>query len=245
MNKRLALSLFCIYLWTNCTTAVADPGYYLVTVYDNKGELAIDYRYWTVKFPGRSETIWPELGIAYGVTARWNTEFYASTVGKSRDDLMLSSWNWQNDFLLTQGQYPVDVALHTNLVRYHDIEDGYTLEIGPALQTEIGRLQLNGNVFFQRDYRSEYGGATQMRYQWQTKYRWRPALQFGLQGFGELGDWNHWAPREHQSHRAGPVLSGSVPVTANSTLKYQAAYLMGSIYGRHGDMFSMRIQYAF
>ena len=84
-----------------------------------------------------------------------------------------------------------------------------------------------------------------MKYQWQVRYRWKPPLQFGLQGFGELGPWDRWAPRDQQSHRAGPALFGTVPIGSRQSLSYQAAYLIGSIYGRHGDMFSMRAQYAY
>jgi hypothetical protein len=242
MTKRLALTVF---LLTVYATASADAGHYVVTVYDNQDEKSFDVRYWTQKFPGRGETIWPEAGFGYGVTSRWYTEFYASYIGSSSGDLVLDTWNWQNDYLLTQGQYPFDLALHTNLIRAHDSEEGYTLEFGPALQTEIGKLQLNGNVFFQRPYHSEYGGATQMTYQWQAKYGWRQGLQFGLQGLGELGDWNHWAPRSQQSHRAGPALFGSLDIGGSQMIKYQASYLTGSIYGKHGNMLIARLQYVF
>ncbi|MET3119474.1 hypothetical protein AAKU64_003714 [Undibacterium sp. GrIS 1.8] len=242
MLKRLAMALSIL---MTCGTVMAEPGYYFVSVYDNKDQKSVDFRYWTTNFPGRGQTIWPELGFGYGVTSRWYTEIYASYIGSSRSDLKLDSWNWQNDYLLTQGQYPVDVALHTNLTRGHDSDEGYTLELGPAMQTDFGRLQVNGNVFLERTYRSVDGGATQMKYQWQTKYRWKPMLELGVQGFGELGDWDHWASRDQQSHRAGPALFGSVPVGRESSIKYQAAYLIGSIYGRHGYMFTSRIQYIF
>lgn len=242
MIRNLVLAVL---LLVSCAAAQAYPGYYVVTVYDNQGEKSLDFRYWTIKYPGRSATIWPELGFGYGVTSRWYTELYASYIGTSGSNLSLDTWNWQNDYLLTQGQYPFDLALHSNLAREHDSQDGYTLEIGPALQTEVGRLQLNGNVLLERVLRSENNGTAQLQYQWQAKYRWKPALEFGLQGFGELGDWNHWSPRSRQSHRAGPALFGSLPMGAAQTLKYQAAYLIGSIYGRHGNMLSLRLQYVF
>lgn len=228
-----------------CAPAMAEPGYYLVTVYGNAGEKSIDYRYWTVKFPNQIETIWPELGIGYGVTERWYTEVFASYIGTSKSDLTLDTWNWQNDFQITQGQYPFDLALHTNIARAHDQDGGYTLEIGPAFQTDVGRVQLNGNVFLERNYRVEDAGTSQLKYQWQTKYRWKPLLQFGLQGFGELGDWDHWAARNRQSHRAGPAFFGSYAIDSSTTIKYQAAYLTGSIYGTHGNMLTARLQLVF
>ena len=85
----------------------------------------------------------------------------------------------------------------------------------------------------------------QIKYPWQVEYRWRPALQFGLQGFGELGPWDNWAPRKQQSHRAGPMISGSLPIGTTDAFKYQAAFLKGSVYGTRGTMFSMRLQYTY
>ncbi len=225
--------------------AMADPGYYLVTVYENEGEANIDYRYWTVKMPRSTQTVWPEIGFGYGVTKRWYTELYASYIGSGTMATKLSSLNWQNDYLLTQGQYDFDLALHTNLIHNYG-GGGQAFEYGPALQTEVGRIQLNANLIFERGFDVPGGsGPTQLKYQWQAKYRWKPAFQFGLQGFGELGDWDRWAPRNRQSHRAGPMVSGTLPIGATDSFKYQAAFLKGSVYGSRGNMFSMRLQYVY
>lgn len=243
--KRLIRLTLASCMFTLCATALADPGYYLVTVYGNAGEKTIDYRYWTVKFPHRTEIIWPELGFGYGVSERWYTEVFAGYIGTNKSNLKLDTWNWQNDYQITQGQYPFDLALHSNLARIHASDGGYKLEIGPAFQTDVGRVQLNGNVFFERYYRSEEGGAPQLKYQWQTKYRWKPLLQFGLQGFGELGDWDHWSARKQQSHRAGPAFFGSYAIDPSVTIKYQLAYLTGSINAKQGNMLTARLQLVF
>jgi len=116
--RLLALSLL---VW--CAAAArADPGYYVVTVYDNSGQGSVDLRYWTVKHPGSPEVIWPEIGLGYGVNSRWSTLLFASWIGSSQMATRLSTWNWQNDFLLTQGEWPVDVAVHTNIAREADNE---------------------------------------------------------------------------------------------------------------------------
>lgn len=227
--------------------AMADPGYYLVTVYENEGEANLDYRYWTVKNRGRTEVVWPEIGFGYGVNKRWYTELLASYIGSNTQATRASSLNWQNDFLLTQGQYDIDVALHTNLVHNYDtgFGGGQVLEFGPVLQTDIGRVQVNANLVFERGLGRGAGKPTQLKYQWQLKYRWKPGLHVGLQGFGELGEWDNWAVRSRQSHRAGPVLSGTLPLGDTQSFRYQAALLSGSIYGQPGHMFSMRLQYVF
>jgi hypothetical protein len=228
-----------------CAGALADPGYYVVTAYDNEGVRSVDLRYWTVKRPGAPEVVWPEVGLAYGVTTRWTTEILASWIGSSQFATRLSTVNWLNDVLLTQGEYPFDLALHTNLISNQGGYPGRALEIGPVLQTDIDRTQLNANLFFEREFGTDESEPTQLKYQWQARYRWKPGLHFGVQGFGELGEWNHWAPRDQQSHRAGPVVFGTLPLGDRQVLNAQAAYLVGSTYGRHGHMFSMRVHWEF
>ena len=226
-----------------CARAIAgDPGYYVVTVYDNPGIRTLDFRYWTVRVPGSSAVAWPELGFGWNVTGRWYSELLASYIGSSDTATRLDTLSWQNDLLLTQGQYPLDVALHTLLVKPQGDEGGYSLEFGPVLQTDVGRTQLNFNLFVERGFgeQAEYG--TQMKYQWQVRHRLVPWLHLGAQGFGELGQWDDWSSKP--SHRAGPALFGSVR-TAGGTLGWQAAYLWGKVYGTRADMFTMRVKFEF
>ncbi len=242
LAKRLALAVLVA---AATAAAHADPGYYVVTAYDNEGQRTIDLRYWTVKKPGKAAMLWPEVGVGYGVTSRWHTELLASFIGTADTAMRLDDWQWQNDVLLTQGQFPFDLAVHANLIRAAESNEGYALEIGPVLQTDVGRTQLNLNLFVERSYRTDEPSPTNLKYQWQIKQRWRPALQFGLQGFGELGQWDDWAPRERQSHRAGPAIFGSLPLGTQRSVIYQAAILKGQINGRNGTMFSTRVQLAF
>lgn len=226
--------------------AQADPGYYVVTPYDNEGLRIVDFRYWTVKPEGRGEVKWPELGLGYGVNSRWTTELYMSWVGSSQEATHASTLNWQNDVLLTQGEWPVDVALHLQLVndREYDTKNT-TLEIGPVLQTDVGRTQLNANLFFERQLSGEDKPPTQLKYQWQLRHRWTPGLHFGLQGFGELGPWKEWSPADRQSHRAGPALFGTWHLQDRQAVKLQAAWLEGKTYGHRGHMFTMRLHTEF
>lgn len=225
--------------------ARADPGYYLVTVYEDEGVARLDYRYWAVRRPRVRELVWPEIGLGYGVNKRWYTELLMSYIGPNHAQARPSTLNWQNDYLLTQGQYSWDIALHTNLVADQSGSQANALEWGPVLQTDMGRAQLNVNVIFEKALGADGGRPAQLKYQWQAKYRWMSALQGGLQGFGELGDWNHWAPAAQQSHRWGPMVSGSVSSGAKQRWEYQAAYLVGSVYGGSGEMLSVRLQYVY
>jgi hypothetical protein len=228
----------------------ADPGYYVVTPYDNAGLRMVDLRYWSVKRKERPERIWPEIGFSYGVNSRWTTGLLYSTIGPSNWDIVPSSLVWQNDVLLTQGEWPIDIALHTKLIREAG-HDGrvWALEYGPLLQTDLGRTQLNANIFFERSFEPEEGKPIQMKYQWQVRHRWHPLMNFGLQGFGELGPWNRWKENGRQSHRAGPAFFGRVDLGQGTgdkqALLYQAAYLLGTVYSQRAGMFTVRLQYQF
>jgi hypothetical protein len=226
--------------------ACAATGYYMVTVYDVEGQASLDYKYWNAHYKDRATRAMPELGLAYGVTSRWYTELSASWFQIGGKQTRHTGVQWQNDFLLTQGQYDWDVALHTVIERAHDRADGYFLEIGPVLQTEFWRTQFNFNVFFQRVVDNGRSNDTELVYQWQVKHRWKSWLQPGLQGFGEVGKWNDWLPGDKQSHRAGPAVFGYVDVgPRGQQIKYEAAYLIGQNSNRPAKSFAMRVQYIF
>jgi len=230
---------------TLCLPARADPGYYLVSVYEDEGAVHLDYRYWTVQLDGTDQVVWPELGIGYGVNKRWYTELYTSYIGDAIATSRPSTVNWQNDFLLTQGQYDVDVALHTNLVFGQEGTQDDALEIGPVFQTDVGRVQLNGNLIFEKALAAQSDPAVQLKYQWQAKYRWKAWLHAGLQGFGEVGTWNQWSPASLQSHRWGPVLAGTLRDVGPGRVEYQVAWLGGTVYASDGHMLSLRLQYVY
>jgi len=231
MRPKLIAGLFTAAL---CGGVSADPGYYLVTPYSQPGKAALDLRYWTVDMPGRDATLWPEAGLRYGVNSRWTTELLVSWIGTSLAHQSVDSWNWQNTVLLTQGQYPFDLGLHLQAI--HSSDDGNVMEFGPLLQTELGRLQLNGNLIFERTLSGE--GGTDLKYQWQALYRFAPGWRAGVQGFGELGPWRHWSHR--QSHRAGPALRVGL-----GDVELQAAYLWGKVYGRKAEMFTADLVWGF
>lgn len=241
MKQRLAAMLMCV-----SPLALADTGYYLVSTYDVEGQLSLDYKYWNAHYNGRTVAA-PEIGVGYGVTSRWYTEVYAKWVKVNGAAPHWQETAWQNDYLLTQGQYDFDLALHTKVEKARDNAGGYALEWGPVLQTEIGRTQFNANLFFQRDYQVAPGGGEhpmELTYQLQVKHHWKPWLQPGVQAFGEVGKWNDWLPYRQQSHRAGPAVFGHRDI-GRQEIKYEFAYLIGRNSARAAKSFSMRVQLVF
>jgi len=237
------LPLLASALCLAASSALADPGYYVVTPYDNEGLLTVEVRYWTVKPDGGTEVIWPEVGFGYGVTSRWTTTLLLSYIGSSKRPMEQSSLNWQNEVLLTQGELPFDLALHLQLIADRVDTERRAFEFGPVLQTEFGRTQLNANLIFERKWGTAQPSPTKLKYQWQVRHHWRPQLHFGAQGFGELGPWDDWATK--QSHRAGPALFTTFRGAEREAIKVQAAYLVGRTYGKSGHMFTLRAHYEF
>lgn len=218
--------------------ALADPGYYVVTPYDQAGRVGTELRYWTVKADDEPAQLWPELGLSWGVNTRWTTRLLASWIGTGRADMKLSSWNWQNVVLLTQGEKPYDLGIHLQLIRNRG--DSTALELGPLWQTDLGRLKLNANVFWEYDDRRRQ---TRLKYQWRSLYRVVPGWRLGVQGFGEVGQWNDWLPRERQSHRAGPALLATLWDEGADTVTLSTAFVFGKTYGSRGDMFTLQLQW--
>ena len=243
---RAVLAVLALVASAAPTLATAEPGLYFVSLYDVEGQTSIDFKYWHARSRGEKASA-ADVGIGYGVTSRWYTELYGTWEKEGGGPTQFEEIAWQNDYMLTQGQFDIDLALHSKIERPQDRSEGYALEWGPAMKTDIGRVQLNANLFFQRNLRVRAPSGdnhTELSYQLQIKYRSKSTVQPGIQAYGEVGQWNHWLPSHQQSHRVGPALFGSSRV-GKQELKYEAAYLMGRNEGHAANTFSMRAQYIF
>ncbi len=134
-------------------------------------------------------------------TEWWFTEFY---VKGEREGLAIAfdAIEWENKFQLTEtGKYPVDIGFIAEFELPHDRSEGNEFRFGPLFQTEFDRVQLNFNPLLTNITRAVEGNGTYFGYQWQVRYRWQQTLEFGAQGFGDMGRWDHVAPMSEQSHR--------------------------------------------
>jgi hypothetical protein len=149
-----------------------------------------------------------------------------------------------DDYLFTQGQYPFDLALHTNLEHNTDRTRGNNIEIGPVLQTEWYRWFFNAGVFADRDVDAAAPGRTRAKYQLLAKYRMQESFEAGVLVFGEAGDWDA-APGAQRGHRVGPVFMGALPVGNGHSFRYELSWLRGTIADRRTRNFNARLQYVF
>jgi hypothetical protein len=241
--SKLMLCLGAFYIG-NASAGPADYVYMPAVEY---GEREIDFKFGTAKQQDGTRATVSSLGFGYGATEYWFTELYLKREHEGSEGLTLAEW--ENKFQLTEtGKYAVDVGLITEIeAPLSNSKEPWEFKIGPLFQTEFGKLQLNGNLLFER----KFGGdgddhhITEIGYQWQAKYRWKSVFEFGLQGMGEMGEWDHWERSSEQNHRVGPAVFGKFALGQKQAIKYNAALLYGVSEFAPDHTFRLQAEYEF
>ena len=247
MLKRSTLAL-CLGSALFCGSVHAGPADYVYMPTVDYGEKEIDFKFGTAKQPsGETEQV-ASLGVGYGATEWWFTEIYLKTEHESGEP-RLNIFEFENKFQLTEtGKYPVEVGLITEFeFPLNKRDEPNEFKFGPLFQTEFGKLQLNGNLLFETKFGGdeEKPNETVFQYQWQAKYRWHKEFEFGLQGFGEMGKWDDWAPHDDQEHKLGPAIFGKVSLGNHDAIRYNAAWLIGMTDATPDNTFRMQVEYEF
>ena len=248
--KKSQLALCICISAMNAGVAIAGPADYVYTPIVEYGEKEIDFKYGTAKQKDGTLKEVSSLGLGYGVSETWFTEIYLKRENAGGAGLTLAEW--ENKFQLTEtGRYPVDAGL---IVEFEaPINNGtepYEFKFGPLFQSEISKVQFNGNLLWKRKFGHQNDGddpyPTEFGYQWQIKYRWQPVLEYGMQGFGELGQWNDWNPRTAQNHRYGPAVFGKIALgNHRQAIKYNAAWIFGASTAAPNHTLRMQVEYEF
>lgn len=230
------------------TAVKAGSADYVYTPTVEYGEREIDFKYGTETPPAGERATVSSVGVGYGATEYWFTELYLKRETEGSNGLTLAEW--ENKFqLLETGKYPLELGFITELEVPVNGSGPNEIKVGPLLQTELGKLQLNANLLFERAFgQADDTGApfaTNFLYQWQVKYRLQPTFEFGMQGFGEMGEWNDWAPASEQIHKAGPAVFGKIPLGGREAIKYNAAWLLGASTAAADHTFRLQVEYEF
>ena len=232
--------------------ALAGPADYVSTPNVEYGEREIDFKHGSARSGAGEREQESSLGFGYGAGERWFTEIYLKYQRGGGEENHLDAVEFENKFQLTEtGKYPVDVGFLVEVERPHRKgEPAFELRLGPLLQTEFGKLQLNGNLLFERRFRGRSEDETvqhntEIGYQWQVKYRWLRSFEYGVQGFGEMGQWNDVDPHDQQNHRYGPAVFGKIPLGNHQSITYNAAWLLGATPAAPDHTFRMQVEYEF
>jgi hypothetical protein len=247
VKKYFPLIIGCIIQMTGVSVyaGVAD---YVYTPIVEEGEREIDFKYGNAKQADGIRAQASSIGYGYGVTNSWFTEIYYKREIANPERFSLAEW--ENKFQLTEsGKYPVDVGFIVEVeAPLGNSKSPVELRMGPLLQTEFGKLQLNGNLLFERQFgRKDLGEkhVTEMGYQWQVKYRWKKEFEFGLQGLGDLGQWDDWEKYTEQNHRMGPAIFGKFSLGGYQAIQYNVAWLLGLSDAAPNHTLRMQIEYEF
>jgi hypothetical protein len=238
LKARIALLLALV-----SPAVMAGPADYIYMPTVEYDEKEIDFKFGTEKLPNGDRKQVASLGFGYGVTEYWFTEVYFKNERQGSDTLSIGEW--ENKFQLTEtGKYPVDLGLVVEIEAPLNRNEAYELKLVPLLQTEFGKTQLNGNLILERTF-GPGDHITALGYQWQAKYRWKETLEFGLQGFGDMGKWDHWDASDEQDHRMGPAVFGKAHLGVKKVVKYNAALLFGTGEAAANHTFRMQVEYEF
>ena len=223
----------------------AGPAEYVFVPNVVKGEREIDFKFGTQSGNVAPSQQAASLGVGYGATSRWFTELYVKATRESGRN-NFDAVEWENKFQLTEtGEYPVDVGFILEFELPHDRREGNEFRFGPLFQVEYDRLQLNFNPLLTNITRSRDGNGTYFGYQWQARYRWQPAFDFGAQGFGDMGRWKHFDPAGEQNHRLGPAAFGKVNLDGRQAIVWNAALLFGMTSASPDTSFRLQAEYEF
>jgi hypothetical protein len=243
MRRQTAFAFICLFL---LPAAAAGPADYVFLPGVTYGEREIDFKAGSWKKSGDDRASAASIGFGYGITQNWFSEIYRKYERTGGEGTHFDAWEWENKLQLTEpGQFPVDAGFILEIERPQDHAEGYEVVFGPLFQTETSQLQFNGNILFEQHYRSESAQRALLSYQWQAKYRWQPALEFGLQGFGNLGSWNHWDAVSERAHRLGPAVFGKVGLGNRQAIRYNAAWLIGTSSNAPSRNFRAQVEFEF
>lgn len=186
VKHRIALAACVIFL--PVAIAWAAPADYVFVPSVEYGEREIDLKFGAAsKVEGQSLSA-GSVSFGYGIAPRWFTEIYAKFERTGGEGTRFDAWEWENKFQLFEtGKYPIDLGFIVEIERPRNRSEGIEIRLGPLLQAEWDRVQLNLNLLLERHIHSDSAQRTEFGYQWQLKYRWRETFEYGLQGFGDTG----------------------------------------------------------
>jgi hypothetical protein len=229
------------------TVSRADPDAYVHSPIVEEGEKELDFKAGTAKNRDGTRESAYSLGLGWGVNSWWFTEVYAKGHKLPGQGNSFDAWEWENKFQLTEtGKYPVDVGFLLEIERPRDRSEGYEYKWGPLFQADItNKVQGNLNILVEKHIRAAVPEKAELGYQWQVKYRYKPEFEFGAQGFGDVGPWNHWEPSSEQPHIAGPAIFGKLRIGQKQVINYNAGILFGLTHGAPRNTLRLQAEYEF
>jgi len=196
-----------------------------------KGESEIELRGYVDydKDPTIDNTQSFKVGAGHSFTDYWFTEVYAE-IDKAAGDstYAVGAYEWENLFQLTEpGRYWADFGFAIEYAHARESTDPNEWELMPIVQKQLGQQLITLNVPFVYETGNNAAKKWELEYAWQYKWLGNPALEFGIEGYGKLGEATNWSPASQQTHQMGPSLFGKIKAGPGHAWQYQVGMLFG------------------
>jgi hypothetical protein len=225
LARTLPLSVLALALAGAASTALAGPADHVYRPIVEQGETEIELRGGYFDFGDGADEYATVLDVGYGVTSRWKTELVFEYEGETGEGAHPEALEWENIIVLTeQGEHWADVGLIVELEHTFSAAPE-EFKLGVLLEKEIGPTIADLNLIGVREFGDGASDETELEYRWQLKWRGNEALEWGLQGFGSAGTFEHLG--EEDGHSIGPALFGVQKLASGNKLAYDAAILAG------------------
>lgn len=222
INTKLWVMLFAI---ATSSVALGGPADKVYRPIVEKGETEFEFRGGYRDFNIDPSDYAYVFDVGYGVTDRWKTELVVEYSGVNGYGGSMEALEWENIIVLTeQGKHWVDVGLFAEYE--HSFAAGPDeIKIGPMFEKSIGNTITNLNLIFERQVGSGASNDIELDYSWQMKWTGDQKLEFGVQGFGGLGEVSNLG--DGDKHSIGPAIFGMKKLANGNKLGFDAAYLVG------------------
>jgi hypothetical protein len=225
MKKFASLSLLALALSAASLTATAGPADKVYRPIVEKGETEVEIRggYFDLH-DSADEYAWV-ADFGYAFTSNWKSELVFEYEGETGEGAGPEAVEWENLIVLTeQGEHWADVGLlieaeHTFSAAPEEFK------LGLLLEKEIGPTIADLNLVAEKEFGHDASDETELEYRWQVKWRGNEALEWGVQGFGGVGTFEHLG--EDDGHSIGPAMFGVQRLANGNKVAYDAAILVG------------------
>jgi hypothetical protein len=226
MKNRISLLALALALGlASSHAAIAGPADHVYRPIVEKGETEVEFRGGYFDVGGGADEYASVLDVGYGFTNRWKSELVFEYEGETGAGGHPEAVEWENLFVLTnQGEHWVDVGLLVEAE--HSFSSApEEFKLGLLLEKEVGPTIADLNLVAIHEFGSEASDETELEYRWQVKWRGKEALEWGLQGRGGLGTFEHLG--QDDGHSLGPALFGVTRLANGNKISYDAALMRG------------------
>lgn len=188
-----------------------------------------------------------KLGAGYGFSNIWSSELSAEyDKAANSSTVTVQAYEWENMLRLTApGRDWADWAMILEYSYSVDRAEQDAVQVEPIMQKRFQDHILTVNLSFDRNPSENDTNHWQLGYAWQYLWRGNPAFRFALEGYGQVGDYNHWSATPAQSHQIGPAVVGKIHNGDDSDMNYRLGIYFGVTQGAPNRALMAGMEYEF